>query len=246
MVRVSPTHSVPSYGVDAPGVVGAFLLVAGGLGTAAGLSIVAGHSVLLWLLGGLLGAGAIASLSLGISMLLYSAMGKHRLRDHLLRARAWRGDEIVLDIGAGRGLMAVGAAQRAPTGRVLALDLWSSRDLTGNTPDALRRNAEIERVASRIQVVTGDARRLEFDDDSVDVVTSVFCLHNIDAEPERLGACREIARVLKKRGTAMIADFPGTSGYVDTLRAAGLEVSGPHRAERIALGVAGYLIAMKA
>ena len=75
---------------------------------------------------------------------------------------------------------------------------------------------------------------------------SVFCIHNIEPAADRLATCREVARVLKPGGTALIADFPGTAPYVDTLRAAGLAVAGPFRAERIALGIAGYLVATKA
>lgn len=151
---------------------------------------------------------------------------------------------MVLDIGAGRGLMAIGAAKRAPNGRVIALDLWSAKDLSGNTPDGLRRNAAVER-AGNVEVVTGDARDLQFPDASVDVVVSVFCIHNIEPKTDRLSACREIARVLKPGGVAMIADFPGMSGYVGPLREAGLTIEGPLRSEAIGLGISGYLIAWK-
>lgn len=73
----------------------------------------------------------------------------------------------------------------------------------------------------------------------------MFCIHNIEPEKDRDAACREIARVLKPGGTAMIADFPGAAAYVDVFRSAGLTVVGPLRAARMALGVAGYLVATK-
>ncbi len=192
-----------------------------------------------------LSVAAAVLLALGSSMLLYSFLGKQRLRDHLLRQRDWGGDEVVLDIGAGRGLMALGAAHRVPAGRVIALDLWSGKDLTGNTPDRLHSNARIERVAERVQVVTGDARTLNLADASIDAVLSVLCLHNIEPTADRHAACREIARVLKPGGAAMVADFPGVATYVEVFRAAGLDVAGPFRAEAIALGIAGYLVATK-
>ena len=65
------------------------------------------------------------------------------------------------------------------------MDIWSTEDLTGNTPDAARRNAELEGVESRVEILTGDARKLEFADGSVDVVVSVFCVHNIESAGEQ-------------------------------------------------------------
>lgn len=234
----------PAYGLDAPWV------VAGFLGGTLGLVIVA-TTVFAMIDGPIrlvawpLSVVVAVLLALGTSMLLYSFLGKQRLRDHLLRQRPWRGDEVVLDIGTGRGLMAIGAAHRVPAGRVIAIDLWSGKDLTGNRPDRLQTNARIERVAERVHVVTGDARTLDLADASIDVVLSVFCLHNIEPAAGRHAACREIARVLKPGGTAMIADFPGVATYVEVFRAAGLDVASPFRAEAIALGIAGYLVATK-
>jgi SAM-dependent methyltransferase len=240
----SAVKAKPSYGVDAPGVVRGFF-GAGTMLAVAGLVMLIELAGTFRLFGWPLIIAAVALLGLGVSMLLYSFVGKRRLRYHLLCCRAWRGDEVVLDIGAGRGLMAIGAAKLVPRGRVFAIDVWSGKDLTGNSPDALRANASLERVQDRIEIVTGDARKLDFPDASVDVVASVFCIHNVEPEADRLVTCQEIARVLKPGGVALIADFPGASPYVNAFRGAGLTVAGPFRAERVALGVAGYLVATK-
>jgi ubiquinone/menaquinone biosynthesis C-methylase UbiE len=240
----SAVKGTPSYGVDAPGVVCGFF-GAGTMLAIAGLAMLIELTGTFRLLGWPVIIAAVVLLGLGVSMLLYSFVGKRRLRDHLLGCRAWRGDEMVLDIGAGRGLMAVGAARLAPRGRVVAIDVWSGKDLTGNSPAALRANASLERVQDRIEIVTGDARKLDFPDASVDVVASVFCIHNIEPEADRVVTCQEIARVLKPGGVALIADFPGAAPYVDAFREAALTVAGPFRAERIAFGVAGYLVATK-
>ena len=125
----------------------------------------------------------------------------------------WRGDETVLDIGAGRGLMAIGAAKRLSTGRVIAVDVWRATDLSGNGPDALLANAEIEGVRDRIEVVTANARKLDLPHGSVDVVFSVLCLHNIEPIADRASACREIARVLRAGGRGLIGDYVGTASY---------------------------------
>ncbi|MBT0568176.1 class I SAM-dependent methyltransferase [Williamsia sp. CHRR-6] len=123
------------------------------------------------------------------------------------------------------------------------MDVWSDKDLTGNSSAALRLNARRHGVAERIVVTTADAVALPLPDDSVDVVGSVFCLHNIAVDGGLAVACREIARVLRPGGIAVIADFPGVSRHVDELRAAGLQVDGPHRGDSIARGPAGYLLA---
>ena len=162
----------PRYGVDAPGVVRG-LLGSGAVGLGLGAAFIAfGKPPWTDAVGALLAAAALVPTGLGLSMVAYAAGGKQVLRDALLNRLEWRGDEIVLDVGAGRGLMAVGAAKRVPRGRVLALDIWSQVDLSGNGPEALSTNARLERVADRIEILTGDARKLDLPDASVDVVVT--------------------------------------------------------------------------
>lgn len=60
-------------------------------------------------------AAALPPVILGSMMGLYAIIGKRRFRDWMLARHEWRGDETVLDVGAGRGLMAVGAAKRLTT-----------------------------------------------------------------------------------------------------------------------------------
>ena len=61
---------------------------------------------------------ALGSLSLGIcaSMLAYSFWGKFNIRKRMLGMVRWRGNETVLDLGTGRGLLAIGAAKAASHG----------------------------------------------------------------------------------------------------------------------------------
>ncbi len=224
----------PRYGVDAPGVVRG-LLGSGAVGLGLGAAFIAfGKPPWTDAVGALLAAAALVPTGLGLSMVAYATGGKLVLRDALLNRLEWRGDEIVLDVGAGRGLMAVGAAKRVPRGRVLALDIWSRVDLSGNGPEALATNARLERVADRIEIVTGDARKLDLPDASVDVVVSVLCIHNIEPAADREGALREIVRVLKPGGRAMIADYIKTGKYAGVLKRTGLEVSGPTRMDVVA------------
>ena len=116
----------------------------------------------------------------------------------------------MLDVGCGLGLFLIGAAKRLSTGRAVGIDKWQQEDLSGNNEGALS-NAMIEGVADKVEVHTGDARKLPFPDASFDVVLSSMALHNIYNAGERQTAVREIARVLAPGGRVLIVDVRHTS-----------------------------------
>jgi len=159
-----------------------------------------------------------------ILMLVYAKVGKFRHRDRMLAKVSWTGAETVLDVGAGRGLLLIGAARRLTTGRATGIDIWNTEDLSGNSPQALLQNIAIEGVESKTEVKSEDARQMSFPDGSFDVVLSNLCLHNIYQQEGRVRACREIARVLKPGGVAVISDYKHVQEYADQLTQAGLAV----------------------
>jgi arsenite methyltransferase len=65
-------------------------------------------------------------------------------------------------------------------------------------------------------------RQLPFGDATFDVVSSSLAIHNVPDAEGRGKAVREIARVLKPGGRALVADFKFTGDYAKTLEAAGL------------------------
>src|SRR3546814_20708266 len=107
-------------------------------------------------------------------MLWGSKIGKVRLRDKVLATLPWRGDERVLDVGCGHGLMLAGAAQRLLTGRVIGIDIWRSEDQARNSPEATLRNLRLEGVSERVGVRTAAAPDLPFAAGSFDVVISTW------------------------------------------------------------------------
>jgi ubiquinone/menaquinone biosynthesis C-methylase UbiE len=157
-------------------------------------------------------------------MLLYSLRGKFRHRDRMLALVNLRGDESVLDIGTGRGLLLVGAAKRLKTGRAVGLDIWKTSDLSGNTRERTEQVLAQEGVAGRCRLLERPAQYTGLPGASFDVILSNLCLHNISAREERDAACREIVRMLKPGGVAVISDFKNTGQYAKVFRAEGLMV----------------------
>ena len=207
----------PDYGIDAPGVVrklflfgtvGLLVWASAAFGLWSGrLEIQAGGVLVTFPLAGPgLGSG-IACLLIGSWMLWDSKAGKILGRERLLGRLSWNGDEQVLDVGCGRGLMLIGAARRLTTGKATGIDAWQKEDLSGNSPESALENARREGVADRVEVKTADMRRLPFADNSFDVVVSRAAIHNLYQPDERAQAIREIARVLKPGGQAVIDDI---------------------------------------
>lgn len=156
-------------------------------------------------------------------MISYAQFGKFRHRDRMLAMVNWRGDEQVLDVGTGRGLLMIGAAKKLDGGKAYGIDIWNAADLSGNKIENALHNAELEGVAAKIAIKNEDARKMSFPDASFDVVLSNLCLHNIPGKEGRAQACREIARVLKPNGTAILSDFKNNKFYESVFKAAGLK-----------------------
>ncbi len=213
-----------NYGIDAPGIM-RNLIVFGAF------TIIAGFTVLLLFESTLLNyisylviiAGCIFFI-LGMAMLAYGLKGKYRTRDLLLSKIKWTGQERVLDVGTGQGLLMNGAAKQLTTGKSVGIDIWSSKDLSRNSINKTLSNAESEGVTDKIEVRNEDARSLSFADNSFDVVLSLLCIHNIEPKADQEKACFEIARVLKPNGTALIGDYVPTTGYAKAFAKAGLKV----------------------
>lgn len=163
-------------------------------------------------------------------MVRSSRAGKLKERDRLLDQLPWRGDEWVLDVGCGRGLLLIGAAKRLSTGRAVGLDVWRRQDQAGNDPAVTMANAQAEGVAERVELCDGDARQLPFNEQTFDVVVSSMALHNLPGPAGRAAAVDEIVRVLKPAGRVAILDFRNTAQYAAALAAAGF--GDVHRSQR--------------
>src|SRR5215470_14105963 len=135
--------------------------------------------------------GGIAFLGTVASYLYTSTTGKFAVWRDLLRDLDLRGDETVLDMGCGRGAVLLMAARLLPDGRAIGIDLWRTAEQSGNSLEQTRRNAELEGVADRVELHTGDMRAMPLSDASVDVVLSSMAIHNIAEDDGRLRALDE-------------------------------------------------------
>lgn len=250
MVAAGRPSEKPDYGIDAPAVVRNLIIAA-----VVGLALWAPRALGLWPgrfdlnLGGAgvvievagvgLVVGAICAVMAGW-MLWDSRVGKIRRREQLLDEIAWTGGERVLDVGCGRGLMMIGAARRLTTGKATGVDLWQAEDLSGNRPEAALENARREGVSERVEVRTGDMRKLPFEDAAFDVVVSRAAIHNLQERTDRVQAFGEIARVLRPGGQLLIEDIRHPREYLAAL--AGKGFADVRRVDsRIASGLARLL-----
>jgi SAM-dependent methyltransferase len=207
-------RSRADYGLDAPGVV--LGLAVGGVAFLVLGPRIPGLGWLVW--------PGLFLLAEALLMIVSSRYGKGVERDRLLRRVGLQGNETVLDVGCGRGLLLVGAARNLPAGMAVGVDLWSGRDLSGNRPKVTRANASAEGVEERVEICTGDARELPFADGSFHVVLSSLALHNIHSGAERRRAVAEIARVVGPGGRIALLDIRHTGQYARALRDRGFIV----------------------
>jgi SAM-dependent methyltransferase len=191
----------PDYGIDAPLVIVIQLIVSASAFALAAALFVLGvaHPLGIPLVEIALVLGANCLINVG-GMVWYSKVGKLRQRERLLDLIPWRGEETVLDVGCGRGLLLVGAARRLTSGKAVGIDIWQQKSMVGNRPEVALENARLEGVAERVEVRDADARQLPFRDASFEVVVSALVLHNIPGQAGRQQAVREMARVLKPGG----------------------------------------------
>jgi SAM-dependent methyltransferase len=224
-INTETLQTKPDYGVDAPAVMRNLFVI----GTACALlALFSPHTLHLrgvnfhpvatfgWTGGFLLAEACL--------FLLYVKVGKFRHRDFMLAMHTWRGDEQVLDVGCGRGLLLAGAAKRLSTGHATGIDIWSNVDMGGNSAAATLQNLTLEGIQAHCTLLSESAAEMTFPDNTFDVIVSNLCIHNIYDKPTRTAALHQIVRVLKPGGIALISDYKLTAEYAAEFQKSGLQV----------------------
>jgi len=213
------------YGIDEPRSI-IELALAGALSITVGFiiaSYTARTNAALARLGILVGPG-VGFLVLAVAAALYwsSEQGKVAEMSKLVSDIPWGGDEVVLDVGCGRGLGMVLAGKRLQGGYSIGVDLWQRSHLSGNDPSSIWANAANEGIRTKVAPVKADTVSLPFADASVDVVLSAISLHRLIRKKDRIVAFSEIARVLKQGGRIGIIDAGNGNEYSKVLSEIGM------------------------
>lgn len=206
-----------AYGIDAPFLVRNLFFFAGVAASLAILSFWIDRPLWFWF-AFLYTIGSAAALFIcGCWMLYGTRIAKPKAVSRLLDELQLKGDERVLDLGCGRGLLLIEAAKRLPSGNACGVDLWLSKDQSGNRIETTRENARIEGVEDRIAIQTADLRSLPFPDETFDAVVSSLAIHNIPDAEGRNKALSEMLRVLKIGGRFSLIDLHFGKDYAQFL-----------------------------
>lgn len=117
-----------------------------------------------------------------------------------------------LDVGCGSGALTIACAKRNPRGTMLGIDCWGP-EYASFSKELCEQNAQAEGVAN-VSFQKGDTCKLDFPDETFDVVTSNYVYHNIVGRNKQ-ELLRQTLRVLKKCGTFAIHDLMGPARYGD-------------------------------
>lgn len=192
-----------SYGIDDPlttlglAAAGVLVVAAGFLGILVKFEVGSVLSFSILLLGFVVG---FVFLLFAFSLYWSSRSWKPRELERLSSALPWGGDELVLDVGCGRGLFSNIVADEVPSGSVVALDLWRKRDISGNDPKSVMDNAGARGTLPRIFLVKADPQFLPFADRVFDAAVSGLAINHIRGAEGKASSLRDTVRVLKGGG----------------------------------------------
>lgn len=214
-----------SYGIDAPWVPLLWLAIAAATAAAAiGCALWApeGWAVVLCVYFG----ACTAVYLLGACLYGYASLrGKFVIWSRLL-------DDVpapasAVDLGCGRGAVAIMIALRFPRADVAGVDIWRSADQSGNSERAALSNVAANGVRERVRLLTADMTSLPIADASVDLVTAGLSVHNIPSAEGRARALQEAVRILRPGGRLIVVDIRRTREYARVLSETGAVVDGP-------------------
>lgn len=125
-----------------------------------------------------------------------------------------KGNETILDIGTGAGILAIGFAKFLKDGKVYGIDIYKHKydsykdffinkikiDFFGNTLKNAQRNAKIEFVEDKCKFITADITdKIDFPNNFFDIILSSTALYCIPIK-KQTHTFQTIDKILKKNG----------------------------------------------
>ncbi len=127
------------------------------------------------------------------------------LRERIVALAAPAANHVVVDIGAGTGLLSLGIAPRVAR-------VWAIDNASGMT-EYLRAKAASAGLEN-IEAVTASAVSLPLVDATADIVVSNYCFHHLN-DDDKMRALAEVRRVLRPGGRLVFADMMFRVGLQD-------------------------------
>lgn len=108
------------------------------------------------------------------------------------------GELRILDVATGTGDVAIALARRFPKARIIGVDISEEMMTIG------RAKIAAAGLSDRIELVSGDAMKLAFEDNSFDAVTCSFGVRNF---PHIARGIKEFSRVVRRDGHVLVLEF---------------------------------------
>ena len=135
-----------------------------------------------------------------------------KVHEVLLSYLDFDGKGTLLEVGCGSGALSIRAAISWPEAEVTGIDYWGA--VYNYSQTMCESNARSEGVYERCSFLHGDARKLDFQDETFDAVVSNYVYHNINGA-DKQGLLLESLRVLKKGGVFALNDDMKPQMYGD-------------------------------
>jgi ubiquinone/menaquinone biosynthesis C-methylase UbiE len=119
------------------------------------------------------------------------------IRDRIVDLAEPRGDDLVVDLGAGTGLLSFALARRVQ--ELVAVDI--SERMLRRLDDAAAADG-----VDNVEPLVADLRRLPLEDESATLVVSNYAFHHLDDAGKEL-ALAEARRILRPGGRLVICDM---------------------------------------
>jgi ubiquinone/menaquinone biosynthesis C-methylase UbiE len=130
---------------------------------------------------------------------LWAWVTESRPRRRVLELANVRNGENILEVATGTGAQLVSLARRNPSGRTAGIEL--SDGMLAQTRKRLRAAG-----LSSVELMSGDALRLPFDDDSFDLLVNAYML-DLLAREDIVRALAEFKRVMRPGGRLVLSNM---------------------------------------